>query len=182
MQALEVLKYILGTGDLLSGRLVLFDALAFKMRELPFKKNTECAVCGRNPRITTLQADAETEVDSAVSKVARLSPRQLHSQLEQAAGTAAGSGLTVIDVREPGEFRAGHLAGAVNIPLGELPQRVGEIPIHSLAVFLCRGGGRSRQACELAIRAGLPQVADLDGGMLAWAALIDPTVTVAPFA
>ena len=182
LQATEAIKLILGIGTPLVGRLMTVDALSMQWREFRFAQRSDCAVCGRNPRITTLQADAETEVDSAASKVARLSPRQLHSQLEQAAGTAAGSGLTVIDVREPGEFRAGHLAGAVNIPLGELPLRVGEIPIHSLAVFLCRGGGRSRQACELAIRAGLPQVADLDGGMLAWAALIDPTVTVAPFA
>jgi rhodanese-related sulfurtransferase len=86
-----------------------------------------------------------------------------------------------VDVREPREFAAGHIHGSINIPVGDIPQRLGEFPPNTPLVFLCRSGGRSRVACELAVRAGFKKVADLDGGMLAWAAGIDPDMTVAPF-
>jgi len=86
-----------------------------------------------------------------------------------------------VDVREPREFAAGHLHGSVNIPARDLPQRLAEFLPNMPLVFVCRSGGRSRIACELAVRAGFQKVADLDGGVLAWAASVDPDMTVAPF-
>ena len=88
--------------------------------------------------------------------------------------------MAIADVREPREFSAG-LPGAVNIPLASLSQRLAEIPPRSSVVFVCRSGSRSQAACELAARAGRAELADLEGGMLAWAAMIDPAMTVAPF-
>jgi rhodanese-related sulfurtransferase len=86
----------------------------------------------------------------------------------------------VIDVREPREFAAGHLPGAVNIPLGTLRARMGEIPDGAEPVFVCRSGGRSLRACGLALDGGISSASNLEGGMLAWAAAVDPDCIVAP--
>jgi rhodanese-related sulfurtransferase len=85
----------------------------------------------------------------------------------------------LIDVREDYEFEAGHLAGAVHIPLGELPGRIGEFGADSAPVFVCRSGMRSMHACALALQAQIRSPANLEGGMLRWAAEIDPTIDVA---
>jgi rhodanese-related sulfurtransferase len=106
-----------------------------------------------------------------------LQPQQLRELLEDGGGAAH---ITVVDVREPREFAAGHLAGALNIPVGDLPRRGAEIPLEFPVVFVCRSGVRSRAACELVAGAGIQDPASLEGGMLAWAAQIDPEMRVAP--
>jgi rhodanese-related sulfurtransferase len=106
--------------------------------------------------------------------VQRLSAASLHELLQQ---PAAGVPL-LVDVREVREFTAGHLPGSVNIPLGELPQRLGEIPVDAQPVFICRSGGRSLAACQIAVRANIGSPANLEGGLLAWAAQVDPTLHV----
>ncbi|HEV2286235.1 MAG TPA: rhodanese-like domain-containing protein, partial [Steroidobacteraceae bacterium] len=85
----------------------------------------------------------------------------------------------LIDVREPYEFEVSHLEGARNIPLGELPQRLAEIPRDGAPVFICRSGGRSLRACKLALAAGVASPANLEGGMLGWAAQLEPGLPVA---
>jgi len=85
----------------------------------------------------------------------------------------------LIDVREPYEFEVSHLAGARNIPLGELPQRLAEIPRDGAPVFICRSGGRSLRACTLALAAGFASPGNLEGGMLGWAAQVAPGLPVA---
>ncbi len=86
----------------------------------------------------------------------------------------------MIDVREPREFAVDHLPGAVNIPLGELHERLGEIPAGAEPVFVCRSGGRSLRACGVTLEAGIAGAFNLEGGMLAWAATVDPECVVAP--
>jgi rhodanese-related sulfurtransferase len=108
--------------------------------------------------------------------IRRLTPAALGTLLEQA---RAGSAPRLIDVREVWEFAAGHLPDAVNIPLGELPHRIGEIPRSGATVFMCRAGGRSLRACAIALQAGVASPANLEGGLLAWAAQIDSTLPVA---
>ena len=85
-----------------------------------------------------------------------------------------------LDVREPKEFAVSHLPGAVNIPVGQIQQRVAEIPTGRLAVFICRSGTRSLTASAIATRAGLTNAAHLEGGLLAWAKEVDPSFVVAP--
>ena len=85
----------------------------------------------------------------------------------------------LIDVREVWEFDTGHLPGAVNIPLGELPRRLAEIPQGATPVFICKSGGRSLAACSLALQAGIASPANLEGGLTAWAREVDPTLEVA---
>ena len=84
-----------------------------------------------------------------------------------------------MDVREPREFAVGHIAGSVNIPVADLAARLHEIPANTAPVFLCRSGARSLAACGIALRGGAQEVRNLDGGLLAWAAEVDPSLVVA---
>jgi rhodanese-related sulfurtransferase len=97
--------------------------------------------------------------------IRRIDVTDLQALLEHA--TQAGATLALIDVREPHEFAGGHLTGAINIPLGQLPQRFNEIT-QADPVFICRSGGRSFAACQFALQAGSTSPANLEGGMLAW--------------
>ena len=179
LQATEAIKLVLGLGEALIGRLLTYDALAMQWREFRFARREDCAVCGTTPSITrlTLLAAGDSGHDAPLPR--RLKPRQLQERLEQRGATAAA--LAIVDVREPREFSAGHLLGALNIPLAHLSERLGEIPPHASVVFVCRSGNRSQAACALAASAGRSELADLEGGMLAWAAMIDPAMAVAPF-
>lgn len=175
VQAAEAIKLILHLGSPLTGRLLTFDALSMQWREFRFARRADCAVCGTRPTITSLQTTASV----LPRPDQRWSPRQLRERLDQAA--AANSALALIDVREPREFALAHLAGATNIPLAQLPHRLSELASRRSVVFMCRSGGRSRAAWELAARSGHTDIADLEGGLLGWAATIDPTFSVAPF-
>lgn len=175
LQATEAIKLILGLGTPLVGRLLTYDALAMQWREFRFTRREDCAVCGTRPTIRTL-ADSAAE-HPALAPCRELQPQQLRALLDDAGGHVH---ITVVDVREPREFAAGHLAGAMNIPVGDLQRRGAEIPLEFPVVFVCRSGTRSRAACELAAGAGVHDPASLEGGMLAWAALIDPEMRVAP--
>jgi len=148
-------------------------------REFRFARREECAVCGTRPTITSQTLLAAGQSGRGALRPLRLKPRQLQARLAQR--DEAASAMAIVDVREPREFSAGHLPGAVNIPLAELSERLGEIPPQAFVVFVCRSGNRSQSACELAARAGRAELADLEGGMLAWAAMINPAMTIAPF-
>ncbi len=180
LQATEAIKLVLGLGEALVGRLLTYDALAMQWREFRFARREDCAVCGTQPTILDLpQEPAADSSGPAPGRAARLKPQQLRTLLEGPGPAIAA--MAIVDVREPREFSAGHLPGALNISLADLSERLGEIPAHAFVVFVCRSGNRSRAACELAARAGRAGLADLEGGMLAWAAMIDPAMTVAPF-
>jgi rhodanese-related sulfurtransferase len=107
--------------------------------------------------------------------VRHLSPADLEVMLRAASATAP----LLVDVREVYEFSAGHLQGSVNIPLAQLPQRLTELGNGAAPVFICRSGGRSLAACNMALAAGVTSPANLEGGLLAWAARIDPGLPVA---
>ena len=106
------------------------------------------------------------------SNVRRLSAAEVQPLLKS-------PGFTVVDVREPYEYPVGHLAGSLHIPLGELEERLGEIPAATTPIFICRSGGRSLAACQLAVHAGAAEAVNLEGGLQAWAAEIDSGVEVA---
>jgi rhodanese-related sulfurtransferase len=104
--------------------------------------------------------------------VRRLTAAALHELLQR------GEKPLLVDVREDAEWAAGHLPGALHIPLGELPQRLPEIASQADPVFMCRSGGRSMAACQLALRANIRSPANLEGGLLAWAGTVDPSLRV----
>ena len=183
VQATEAIKLIVGAGDLLCGRLLVYDALEMAFREFGFTRRLDCAVCGEHPTITTPSdaAAGECEVPGLDTRLHRLRPHDLHDLLVNlTAGPRRASSLLLVDVREPREFAAGHLESARNIPLAELAERLPEIAnAGATPVFMCRSGARSLTACNIALRGEIAEAINLDGGLLAWAAEIDPELVVA---
>jgi sulfur-carrier protein adenylyltransferase/sulfurtransferase len=175
IQATEAIKLILGQGELLVGRLLTYDALEMRFREFPFERRTDCAVCGDAPRITE-PADAAAVCRDDTVPLRRLSPRQLVALLQDS--EHGGPAVRLIDVREPAEYAAGHLAGAVSMPLAELERADWTPAADGATVFMCRSGTRSVRACAIAARRGLREPSHLEGGLLAWAAVIDQTLRV----
>jgi sulfur-carrier protein adenylyltransferase/sulfurtransferase len=171
LQATEAIKLITGVGEPLIGRLLTYDALDMRFQEFRVSRRRDCAVCGDAPSISA-PCDQEPARARDASGVRRLSARDLHELLQTRPPL-------LVDVREPYEFAAGHLAGARHIPLGELAQRLAEIPKDAAPVFICRSGGRSLAACSMALAAGIASPANLEGGLQAWAREVDATLAVA---
>jgi adenylyltransferase/sulfurtransferase len=174
LQATEAIKLIVGVGEPLVGRLLTYDALAMRFEEFRFKRRADCAVCGDRPTITEPRDAAEACSTEALARVERLAPRALQDLLSNS------SMLTIVDVREPQEFGVAHLEGAVNIPVGQLQARLGELPASGRAVFICRSGARSLTAAGIAASAGVAGIAHLEGGLLAWVRDVDSGFEVAP--
>ncbi len=177
LQALEAIKVLTGIGKPLIGRFLTFDALDLRWQEFQFARRVDCAVCGEQPTIRTVSDSVAANEGEMPVNIERLEPHQLRALM-----IALGNPVTLIDVREPHEFAVGHLAGSQNIPLGELPRRMNEIPLHTKSVFICRSGGRSLAAAMQAERAGRGAIAHLEGGLLEWAASVDSSFVVAPLA
>jgi molybdopterin/thiamine biosynthesis adenylyltransferase/rhodanese-related sulfurtransferase len=171
LQATEAIKLITGVGEPLLGRLLTYDALDMRFQEFKVSRRRDCAVCGDTPSITEPR-DQHSAPASAAAAVRRLSATDLQALLQT-------HSPPLIDVREPHEFKAGHLAGSRHIRLSELPQRLGEIPKDSAPVFICRSGSRSLAACSWALEAGITSPANLEGGLQAWAREVDPALDVA---
>ena len=172
IQATEVIKLILKTGDPLIGRLLLVDALGMKFRELKLRKNPDCPVCGKNPTIKELIDYNEFcgirgEEMPVETTNADISVEELKRRLD------AGDDLFVLDVREPHEYQICNINGHL-IPLGDLPKRVNELDPNKEIVAHCRSGARSAKAADFLRNAGFHNVHNLAGGILAWADRIDP--------
>jgi adenylyltransferase/sulfurtransferase len=174
IQATEAIKVIVGVGEPLIGRLLTYDALAMRFEEFRFKRRADCAVCGDRPTITAPQDAPQLCTAEALESVRTLTAVQLCDLIEQ-----PGGGVAIVDVREPREFAVARLPGAVNIPVGELQARMGSLP-KGRVVFVCRSGARSLNAAALASRAGVEDIAHLEGGLLAWAREVDQGFDVAP--
>ena len=174
IQAMETIKLIIGAGEPLVGRLLLFDALQMRFRELRLRKNPDCPVCGKNPTVTKLIDYQEfcgirgEEAASTVS-VPEITPKELKARLDR------GDDLYILDVREPHEYQICHLNGHL-IPLGQLPQRVNELDTSREIVAHCRSGKRSADAIEFLRTAGFKKLWNLKGGILAWSDEVDPKV------
>jgi molybdopterin/thiamine biosynthesis adenylyltransferase/rhodanese-related sulfurtransferase len=175
IQAAETLKLIIGKGEPLIGRLLLFDALAMRFRELKLRKNPDCPLCGSHPTITKLIDYAEfcgvrgEEAPAPQTSVPEITPRDLKARLDR------GDDLYILDVREPHEYQICNLGGQL-IPLGDLSKRAGELDSSRDIVVHCRSGKRSAEAVEFLQRAGFRKVLNLKGGILAWSDEVDPLV------
>jgi adenylyltransferase/sulfurtransferase len=172
LQALEAIKLILGTGETLIGRLLLFDGLKLTFREVALRRDPECPVCGTAPTVTELiDYEQFCGVPSATEReAAEISVQELATALQ-------GPELPlVVDVRESWEWEVGHIEGSRHVPLGELAARIGEIDTRRPVVTLCHHGMRSLAARELLIGAGFSGVKSLAGGIDAWAEQVDGTV------
>jgi adenylyltransferase/sulfurtransferase len=173
IQAMETIKLILGTGEPLVGRLLLFDALAMRFRELKLKRNPDCPMCGEHRTITKLIDYEEfcgirgEEAPAMTDGIPEITATELKRRQDR------GEKLFILDVREPHEYQICNLNGKL-IPLGELPRRVNELDSSVEMVVHCRSGKRSADAIHFLQTAGFKKLWNLKGGVLAWADEVDP--------
>jgi len=176
LQATETLKLLLGRGDPLIGRLLLYDALAMSFRELKLRKNPSCVICSANPTQKGLiDYPAFCGVPSpdaapSASTVPEVEPEELRAELD------SNEPPFLVDVREPEEWAIARLPGAHLIPKGELAERVDELTGASRLVLYCRSGRRSSEATRLLLDLGFSHVRTLHGGINAWAQRVDPSL------
>lgn len=179
LQATEILKLILGTGTSLRGRLLLYDALEMRFRELKVRRDPECPICGENPTITHLidydqfcaASMNPTPNPAAGARPVEVTVQELKAALEDPAGR-----VQVVDVREPMEHQIASLPGTTLISLGELPRRLGELDPARPCYVLCHHGIRSLRAAAFLIAQGFADARSVRGGMAAWADEIDPSL------
>jgi adenylyltransferase/sulfurtransferase len=174
VQATETIKLILGIGEPLVGRLLLYDALKMRFREIRLPKDPECLVCGSDPIIH--------EPADLVGYCLPGTPRrqEAHGDItvqELKARIDRGEHLLVIDVREPFEFEICRIPGAVLIPLAQLPSRLGELDPTSEVILQCKVGARSARAAAFLEAQGFANARNLTGGILAWIDQVDPTLS-----
>jgi adenylyltransferase/sulfurtransferase len=169
LQALEAIKWILGKGESLLGRLLLVDALRLRFREIALRRDPACPACGDHPTVTDLiDYEAFCGVGSAAA------PDGLEIDVATlAARRAQGDAPFLLDVREPWEYRIAAIEGSTLVPLGQLPARLGELPPRAEVVAICHHGVRSLAAAELLRGAGFAGARSLAGGIEAWAVEID---------
>jgi len=170
IQALETIKWILGTGESLAGRLLLFDALRMRFRELALRKDPDCPLCGPRATIRELiDYEAFCGIGSTVpADGTTVEPLALAAELRE-----PGAPL-LLDVREPHEWEIARIEGARLFPLGQLPERLGEIDPHATIVTYCHRGVRSMRALEILRGAGFGSVRSLEGGIDGWAREVAP--------
>ncbi|MBA3937783.1 MAG: molybdopterin-synthase adenylyltransferase MoeB [Planctomycetes bacterium] len=178
IQATEAIKVLTGMGRTLAGRFLRYDALNMTFRELKLRPDPTCPVCGQNPTITQLIDYQEFcglkrgESDSGMSGL-EISVGD-YSELRE-----AGTEHLLLDVREPSELGVCQIDGNLNIPLGQLPARLGELAAwkDKLIIAQCKSGRRSMKALETLQKHGFTKVLNLEGGILAWGEQIDPSIT-----
>jgi sulfur-carrier protein adenylyltransferase/sulfurtransferase len=170
LQAIETLKLILGIGEALVGRLLHFDALKVKFRELNLRRDPQCPVCGENPTIFSPIDYEEFCGARGEGAIPGMSPHELKRRME------AGEPFELIDVREPFEYEIARIEGAKLIPLGEITERLDELEREQPVVVHCHSGKRSAQAVRLLQKSGFANVYNLEGGIDAWSDQIDPEV------
>jgi MoaD family protein len=175
IQATEAIKLILGSGQPLIGRLLLYDALQMRFRELKLRRDPECPICGDHPTIHALIdydqfcGVVPAHAQPASSGVPEVTVEQLKAKLDR------GDDFFLLDVREPNEYQICRIAGATLIPLGELPQRTGELSRDREMIVHCKMGARSAKAVSLLQERGFTRVSNLKGGILAWIDRVDPS-------
>jgi adenylyltransferase/sulfurtransferase len=175
VQAMETIKLILGIGEPLIGRFLIFDALRMKFRELKLRKDPECPVCGVNPTVRELidyeqfcgvapQAHEEAAADDR-----DITSVELNERLQR------GEPLFILDVREPQEYQINRIEGSTLIPLGELGQRYVELDPSQEIIAQCKSGVRSAKAAAFLREKGFRRVRNLKGGILDWIDKVDPS-------
>jgi adenylyltransferase/sulfurtransferase len=174
IQATEAVKLILGRGEPLVGRLLLYDALQMTFREFKVRRNPKCPVCGEAPTIKQL-IDYEQfcgvrgqESPAAVAAGPEITAEELKRRIDQ------GQNLFILDVRNPEEFQICRIPGSTLLPLPQLPQRFRELDSERELVVHCKSGMRSLKAIQFLRQQGFTKLVNLRGGILAWADKVDP--------
>jgi adenylyltransferase/sulfurtransferase len=181
LQTVEALKILLRIGEPLIGRLLLYDALAARFREVRVPRAADCPLCGESPTIRKVEEPPDSSCASSMTDARKdasletplpdILPEELHKRLK------AGEDLFILDVRQPEEYAICKIAGSTLIPLGELPNRLRELDPEREIIVHCKAGGRSSQAVAFLRQQGFANVRNVPGGILAWADKVDPTIT-----
>ena len=178
IQATETIKLVLGAGEPLIGRFLIYDALRMRFRELRLRKDADCPVCGTHPTVTKLIdyeqfcGVAPHQVEAAkpvMTSADALTARELKAELDR------GETLEIIDVREPQEYQINRIPGSTLIPLGDLPKRYVELDPNANLVMQCKSGMRSAKAQDFLRSKGFTRVRNLTGGVLGWIDQVDPS-------
>ena len=180
IQATEAIKLVLGIGEPLIGRLLLYDAMSTRFRTLTLPRDPDCPICGARPTITGLRetgAFCETrETDSSSTARAETDPLFEMTVNELKARIDAGTAPVIVDVREPFEAAICCIPGARLMPLGTLPERLHELDSADEIVVHCKSGARSARAVGLLRERGFAGAVNLQGGILRWINEIDPSL------
>src|SRR5215470_13133312 len=176
IQATETMKLIMGIGEPLIGRFLIYDALRMRFRELKLRKDPDCPVCGTHPTVTQL-IDYEQFCGIApappepvtVNNATEITSVELKQRLDR------GDVLKIVDVREPNEYQINRIPGSTLIPLGDIPKRYTELNPDDEIVVQCKVGGRSAKAADFLRSVGFKRVLNLKGGVLDWIDKVDPT-------
>ncbi len=177
IQATEAIKLVLGIGEPLIGRFLIYDALRMRFRELKLRKDPDCPVCGTHPTVTALIdyeqfcgiRPAAPESATVTDHNTEITAVELKQRLDR------GDALKIVDVREPNEYQINRIAGSTLIPLGDVPQRYRELDPNDEIVVQCKSGGRSAKAADFLRSVGFKKVLNLKGGILDWIDKVDPT-------
>src|SRR6187401_2113231 len=178
IQATETIKLVLGAGEPLIGRFLIYDALRMRFRELKLRKDADCPVCGTHPTVTKLidyeqfcglrAEPQQTQGGPSVSDW-EITPVELKAELDR------GEKIVIVDVREPQEYQINRIPGSKLIPLGEIPRRYAELDKNDELVMQCKVGARSFRAAEFLRSVGFTRVLNLKGGILEWIDKVDPS-------
>ena len=178
IQATETIKLVLGAGEPLIGRFLIYDALRMRFRELKLRKDSDCPVCGTHPTVKKLIdyeqfcGVAPHQVAAAAAPVTNadaLTSRELKAELDR------GDQVVIVDVREPQEYQINRVPGSILIPLGDLPKRYVELDPNANIVTQCKSGMRSAKAQDFLRSKGFTRVRNLTGGVLGWVDQVDPS-------
>jgi len=177
IQVTEAIKLLTGTGDSLVGRLMIYDALEMTYRTVRVRKDPECAICGKNPAITSLvDYDAFCGVLSddaaAAASGSTITATELKDMLDRK------DDIFLIDVREPNEYEIVSIPGATLIPKGEFltGAALEKLPQDKRIVLHCKSGARSAEALAVVKNAGFSDAVHVGGGVLAWVSQVDPSL------
>ncbi len=176
IQATEVLKHITGAGTSLLGRLLLYDALELRFREIKVRRDPECPLCGEHPTIKTLVNYEQLCGVEPMPAEAPMHPDEVTVQDMRRALENPALGIQVVDVREPDECQIARVDGTTLLPLSELERRFGELKPEQTIYLHCKGGVRSLKAVQFLKQNGFKSVKSVKGGILAWSSEIDPSV------
>jgi adenylyltransferase/sulfurtransferase len=178
IQATETIKLMLGIGEPLIGRFLIYDALKMRFRELRLRKDPECPVCGTNPTVKKLidyqqfcgiTPEPQSPSAGAPANEWEILPVDLKRRLD------AGDDIFILDVREPNEYQINRIPGSTLIPLGELPRRYQELDPDRDIVAQCKMGARSAKAVDFLRSVGFTKIKNLRGGILEWIDKVDPS-------
>ncbi len=177
IQTNEAIKLILGIGNPLIGRLLLFNALRMSFKELKLRKDPDCPICGQNPTIHELidyeefcGIRGEEAPPQPVQESEEISVRELKARMDR------GEPLTIVDVREPYEYAIARIPGTILIPLNQITERARDLDPNQEIILHCRSGKRSADALNQLKAKGFKHLKNLTGGILAWSEEIDPSV------